>query len=447
MFEDVLKTYGGVEVLAMDVYSEMFHLGEKMIQTNKEAKGEHKANPLGYWKNNKDTKGHYRILFDDTFEETIKEMQKADFCIVNGIAYFGRKNLQSHASKMYAMIFDLDGVTEETLRTFLHSAFAKDFKIYPLPNYIILSGHGIHLYYIFETPIPLYPNIKFQLKEMKYALTTKLWNRYTTTEWRNVQYQGINQGFRVIGGKTKIDGVKVRAFQMNTHPFSLGQLNEYIPQENRIDEAKLWKERKYTLAQAKEKFPEWYSEVVVNGGYQKWNIKEDLYYWWIGKIQEGASVGHRYFCIMTLTIYAVKCGIDREQLERDICGLMPYLYYLGGEDNPFTESDVVSALECFDERYRKFPRKDLEKITGIDIPPNKRNKRKRADHIKLMNYVRDEINGNKQWQNLDGRPKGTGTAQVKVQAWRAANPTGRKVDCAKETKLDPKTIRKWWGEK
>ena len=56
------------------------------------------------------------------------------------------------------MIFDLDGVTDKTLNNFLHGAFAAD--AYPIPNYLILSGHGVHLYYIFEDPVPLFPYIK-----------------------------------------------------------------------------------------------------------------------------------------------------------------------------------------------------------------------------------------------------------------------------------------------
>ena len=93
-------------------------------------------------------------MFDDDFEDTLKELQQADFAIMNGISYFGRKNVQAHASKMYAMIFDIDGVTDDTLGNFLKSAYS-EFTIYPLPNYIILSGHGIHLYYIFDYAIPL----------------------------------------------------------------------------------------------------------------------------------------------------------------------------------------------------------------------------------------------------------------------------------------------------
>lgn len=445
MLEEVLREWGGVEVTAMEVYTDMFHLGDNKIQKNGEPVGGYKSNPLGYWKNNTEDKGHYRIMFDDDFEETLKELQKADFSIMNGITYFGRKNVQAHASKMYAMIFDLDGVTDSKLNTFLKGAFSKEYNLYPLPNYIVLSGHGVHLYYLFENPIPLYPNIKLQLKELKYALTEKMWNRYTTDLWQKVQYQGINQGFRVIGGKTKIEGVRIRAFRLNTHPYSLEQLNIYVPEEKRIDESKLWKESKLTLEQAKKKYPEWYEKRVIRGEKKgTWKCKEDLYQWWIRKIQEGASVGHRYFCIMCLAIYGVKSGISEEQVQEDAYKLKTFLNLIGDDTVPFTDSDVKSALECYDERYITFPIEDISKLSSIAIERNKRNGRKQAEHIKLMNFVRDEINGNKDWRNKEGRPKGSGTAEQKVRAWQEQNPQGKKADCHRETGLDPKTIRKWW---
>ena len=445
MLEDILKKYGGVEVSAMDVYSDIFHLGENEIQRRNEEKGTYKSNPLGYWKNERDSKGHYRILFDDTFEETLKELQEADFCIMNGLSYFGRKNVQEHASKMYAMIFDLDGVTDETLGNFLHSCFS-DFTIYPLPNYIILSGHGVHLYYVFEYPIPLYPNIKIQLKELKYSLTTKMWNRYTTKHWEKVQYQGINQGFRVIGGKTKIEGVRVRAFSLNTHPYCLEQLNQYVPEDKRIDETKLWKESKLTLAQAKKKYPEWYNKRVVRGEKQgTWTCKEDLYHWWIRKIQEGASVGHGYFCVMCLAIYGVKSGISKKQVEKDAIELIPFLNGMS-DTEPFTESDVKSALECFDERYMTFPIEDISKISGIAIEKNKRNGRKQGLHLKMarsnLAIMNEDIGS-----SLQGRPEGTGTKKEIIKEWQKCHPEGKKIDCIRETGISKPTVLKWWNVK
>lgn len=440
MLEDILIESGAKEVTALDVYTDIFNLGHHELQIKNEQKGNFKGNPLGYMKNNNKIKGHYRIMFEDDFEANLKELQKADFAILNGISYFGRKNVQEHASKMYAMIFDLDGVTDDTLSNFLKSAYAKEFNIYPLPNYVVLSGHGVHLYYVFEDAIPLYPNLKIQLKELKYCLTFKMWNRYTSTEWDKVQFQGINQGFRVIGGKTKINGVKVRAFALNPHPFSIEKMNQYIPKEKRIDESKLWRESKFTLTEAKNKFPEWYEKRIEKGQKKgSWNCKEDLYNWWIGKIKEGASVGHRYFCIMCLAIYGIKSGISKKQVEEDAIKLIPFLDGMS-KTEPFTENDVKSALECFDERYITFPIEDIAKISGIRIDKNKRNGRKQHDHLERARAVQNIDYSNGEWRNKDGRP----SKKELVEKWRKNNPQGNKLACKIETKLSYPTIRKWW---
>ena len=279
---------------------------------------------------------------------------------------------------------------------------------------------------------------------MKYALTQKMWNRYTSTQWEKVQYQGINQGFRVIGGKTKIEGVVSRAFQLNTHPYTLEQLNEYVPEDKRIDESKLWKERKLTLEQAKKKYPQWYEKRVERGEKRgTWKCKEDLYNWWLRRIKEGAEVGHRYFCIMCLAIYGVKSGISEEQVIKDAMELVPFLDNMSNTE-PFTESDVKSALDCFDERYITFPIEDISKLSGIVIEKNKRNGRNQKDHVKLMNFVRDELNGNKDWREGNGRPQGSSKEKEVVRAWREQNPQGKKADCIRETKLSKPTVYKWW---
>lgn len=441
MLEDVIKRYGGVEVSAMDVYSAIFNLGENEIQRNGEKPGAFKSNPIGYWKNSDKQKGHYRIMFDDTFEETLKELQEADFSILNGVTYFGRKNLQENASKMYAMILDFDGVTDKLLNNFLHGAFSKDFDIYPVPNYMALSGHGIHLYYIFDEPIPLYPNIKLQMKALKYALIERIWNQYTSEE-EHKQFQGINQGFRVIGGKTKIPGVRVRAFRINQHPYSLKQLGRYIPEESRVDESKLWKESKMSLAEAKKKYPEWYERKVLNKepkGY--WQCKEDLYQWWIRKIKAGAAYHHRYFNIMCLAIYGVKCGKNYEEVEADALELMPFLNSINPAD-PFTEYDIKSAMECFDMRYCTFPIDDIVKISGIPIEKNKRNGRKQAVHLmgaRAIQEINDRMNGT-DWRDGNGRT----SAEQRIREYLKLHPNARKCDVIKDLGLSKPTVYKWW---
>lgn len=413
VLEDVLQAWGGVEVDALTVYSDIFNLGCNEIQCSGESSGQFKANPLGYWRNADAERGHYRIMFDDTFSDTLAELQEADFSIINGITYFGRRNVQEHASKMYALIFDVDGVTDKTLKAFLSGAFNAD--LYPIPNYVALSGHNIHAYYVFEYGVPLYPNIKTQLKALKYALTDKLWNPLTSTE-KKKQFQGINQGFRVIGGRTKVDGVRVRAFRLNQHPFNLEQLGSYVPEEYRVDESKLWKENTLTLAEAKKRYKKWWEkicrlkeidsslnaadldveqkiglikekQIIEESKY--WTCKADLYEWWKRKIKEGATYGHRYFSIMCLAIYGVKSGIDEEKVREDAYDLVPFLNAIN-PDEPFTRADCDSAMECYDKRYCTFPIDDIVKISGIPIKKNKRNKtgKNRKQNMARVNDIR-----------------------------------------------------------
>lgn len=441
MLEEILQKWGGREVSAMEVYSDIFNLGAGVIQKNEKESHTLKSNPLGYWKNNNNMKGHYRIFFEETFEETLKELQEADFAIINGLSYFGRKNLQASANRMHALIFDLDDVNDEKVNNFLSGAFVAE--AYPIPNYIALSGHGLHLYYVLEEPVPLYPNIKVQLKELKYALTDKMWNVYTSTNDKK-QFQGINQGFRPIGGKTKIDGVRVRAFKLNDHPFTLRALGEYVLEEYQVDEEKIFKETRLTLAEAKRRFPEWYQKRVIQGDKVRgrWTTKRDLYDWWKRRIKKGAGYHHRYFCIMCLAIYAVKAGIEEEELRKDAYDYIPFMTALYPPE-PFTASDVESALECYDERYCRFPIEDLSRLSAIPINRNKRNGRPQKVHLTLIRSTQailDQINETN-WRNTDGRPqKGD-----EVREWRRSHPEGRKVDCIRETGLSRPTVSKYWN--
>lgn len=452
MLQDILTEWGACEVTPMEVYTDIFKLGEGYIQRSDEQPGQFKANPVGYYRKKGAKTGHFRVFFEDTFEETLKELQEADdFCILNGITYFGRRNTQEHASKMFALIFDLDGITDKTLNAFLSGAI--DGGAYPVPNYIALSGHGVHLYYVFDEPVSLFPYTKIQLKELKYALTDKMWNRYTSTD-EKVQHQGINQGFRVLGGRTKEDAPepRVRVFRLNTHPQDLEHLCEFVPMQQRIDEKKLWRESKYSLEQAKKKFPEWYEKVIVNGDKSRayWDIAGKvngdnpyaLYDWWKREVQRGASYGHRYFAIMALAIYGAKNDKTYEEVRKDALAFIPFLNSLNPNE-PFTEEDCEVALECYDARYKTFPIKDIEKITGIPIKRNKRNYRTQAQHVKVMNTMKD-LKKQLGEDVLEGRPKGSGTAQQKVSAFRAEHPEASVTEVARALGISRPTVYKWW---
>lgn len=452
--DDVLLAYGS-QVTPMQLYSDMFRLGEGYIQRSGDSH-DLKANPLGYFRNNGEEKGHYRVFTEDNFSDVLTELQEADFCIINGITYYGRKNVQACASKMYAMIFDLDGVTPFSLDSFLDRAKRRMTDFYPYPNYVSLSGHGVHLYYLFDEPLSLYPNIKTQLKELKYALIERLWNSDTSTE-KKKQFQGINQGFRAVGGKTKEGAAveRVTAFAVNPIKFTLEELCKFVPPEKRVDQLKLWKESKMSLEDAKKKYPEWYQRVIVEGDTtpRYWDIAgkvhgDDpyaLYHWWIAQVKNGVEYRHRYFCAMCLAIYAAKNDVPFEQLQSDAYELLDFIRNTVKAPEEFTKADVDSALECYDKRYCKFPLDDISKLSGILIARNRRNGRSQAMHLKIARFSQSLIYEEKgvSWRGT-GRVPGVSQNKDIIEAWQQENPDAKPRECIEATGLARRTVYRYW---
>ena len=242
--------------------------------------------------------------------------------------------------------------------------------------------------------------------------------------------------FRDFGWSARSQKMEDAAGRSAREKVTVEYLNRFVPEEYRAENFAYKSD--LHLEDAKKKYPEWYQQRIVEKRPKNtWTCKKDLYDWWIRKILEGAEQGHRYWCIMTLATYAQKCGVPRETLEEDAYGLIPFMNTKGDE---FTEDDVLHALEAYTESYITYPIDTIVVRTGIAIKKNKRNGRKQADHIKLMNFVRDEINGNKNWRDGNGRPD---KSQIVIN-WRVAHPDGTKAECIRETGLSKPTVYSWW---
>ena len=155
--------------------------------------------------------------------------------------------------------------------------------------------------------------------------------------------------------------------------------------------------------------------------------------------------------MMMLAIYARKCSmydpkhnpdpVTEEELKKDAFELMDHMESLtNDEDNHFTTGDVLDALEAFNEKWITYPRISVEYKSGIRIKANKRNGRKQKDHIKLMNYVRDEINQNTDWRAGNGRK----SKREIVQKWRADHPEGTPGEAVKDLKIGRSTVYRHW---
>ena len=291
----------------------------------------------------------------------------------------------------------------------------------------------------------MYPHNQKCLKELKYSLTRQIWNRYTSTI-KEPQMQGILQGFRVVGSGSKLGReYPVTAYRLGGK-VTLEKLLEFIPDSNGEQQKLLGLMRKsrLSLAEAKEKYPDWYERRIVKKERRgRWMVKRDLYDWWLRRIGDEIRVGHRFYGIMTLAIYAKKCGIDEDELREDAFSLLKPYDDMSVEDiNRFTKDDVVCALEMFNENYVTFPRDDIAKLSGLSMPINKRNWRKQREHLQFARGVREVKEKLGDVVSGGGRP----SARLQVAEWRQQHPEGRKADCHRDTGLDPKTIRKYLAQ-
>lgn len=426
------------EVHYMDFYRDIFPEGS-FEERGEYVDGKYNGIAIAIEKGSKRAK---RMTITDDLD-TIADMAGSnDFCLMSPISYAGKSRKSSNARFMYALAIDLDGMTERKHWDFFLEQINRGHEMLqfvwglPRPTYLVSSGSGIHIYYVFKQPIPMFKNIVEELEKLKRRLTWQAWTQGASSLHDKVQYESLFQGFRVVGTITK-DGGRCRAFSVG-EKVTVEYLNKFVPEDYRA--VSFVYKSDLRLEDANKKYPEWYQRRIVEKRPRNtWTCKKAVYDWWIRKLKEGAEQGHRYWCIMTLATYAQKCGVPRETLEEDAYGLIPFMNTKGDE---FTEDDVMHALEAYTDSYATYPIDTIVWRTGIPIEKNKRNGRKRADHVKLMNFVRDEINGNKNWREGNGRPDKLSV----VAEWRSEHPEGTKAECIRETGLSKPTVYRWWRE-
>ncbi|MEG1132406.1 MAG: hypothetical protein RSD77_08805, partial [Romboutsia sp.] len=317
----------------------------------------------------------------------------------------------------------------------------------PMPTYIVSSGTGLHLYYVFEKSIMLFPNVVKQLQKYKKELTRIIWQGYITKLEDNVQYESLFQGFRMVGTITK-KGERARAFETGDR-VTMEYMNKFVDEEFKADNF-VYKSN-VTLDQAKEKYPEWYERRIIKKQPKgTWTVNRAVYDWWKKRILKEANTGHRYYCMMMLAVYARKAGIELDELENDAFSIMEKFDKLPADaDNPFNEKDVIDALQAYDDRYITYPINSISYLTDINIEKNQRNYQKQEYHLEEARAIRDirMRRQGKKWTDGNGRPKGSGTKEHIIKEYRDNNPTARKSDCIRDTGLSKMTVYKWWDNK
>lgn len=417
--------------------------------------------------------------------EKLYRILQHPFVVMSPISYTGKRRLKHNARYLYAMVIDLDDVDADNLDNLLfQSDPTRKHTTFPQPNIIVNSGNGIHLYYLLETPVPMFEDIYSILNKIKKELTRRIWNKGTTHDNPDKpQYQGNCQGFRLPGTQTK-SRQKVTAFRnLNPHVKPYYKVEDlayggggWITEEELAQVRRgTYNPNRCTLKQARELWPEWYERRIIQGVKPgRWFIKRDLYDWWKQQIPIYATVGHRYFCLMVLSMYAQKCkqlspeefravhhkrcakmselqfkryyakcgrGVTEEEFQTDLKELVPFLDGLSQTQNDrFTIEDAEEAAAAYKENYCTFPIKDIQAITGVPVERNQtRKKRSQKEHLTRASWVRDGLYSD--WTIGRGRNR----KQREIFEWRQEHPEGTKYACAKELKVDKKTVMKWWN--
>ena len=390
--------------------------------------------------------------------EALKKAKNNDFALCGMCTFSGNKKSAKFAYKLHGFCIDLDGVGAYQLESVIMQCQA---DIIPYPTYIANSGHGVHLYYVFENPVPLYPRLIKPLQHFKKELTRTVWNIETSEiSTKDRQYQGIYQNFRMVGSKSKLAwDRKNQRFRKKTkyiiRAFKIGKkvdfsyLNHYVPERVQIDTSTDWASmitpEITPLNRAKELWPDWYERRILDGAPKEHYIcYSGLYDWWLRQIPEVAKDGNRYWCIAFIFVYAVKCNIEKDFAMEDAMNLIPLLDHMTTRaDNPFTEDDVLAASQMYKSDSIDCPLSFIEEKTGAHFKRNRRNGRPQDVHVKIMTATRDALYPNGSWRNKNGRPKGTDKSKI-VKYWREKHPNGTKAQCERETGLSRHTVLKWW---
>ncbi len=396
-----------------------------------------------------------------------RSRDETTFCFMSPISYYGKARTAANARFLHAFAVDLDGVDVERCRRVIRWSNNGYFKA--PPNFVVNSGTGLHLYWVLDQPVPLVPGNVPGLQLLKRHITERVWTEDTSLHEAR-QYQGIYQGFRMPNTSTKLNGApgtaklaqsyEVVAWRNPEHArTTLDQLIAWVPnvgkRDNKYVELVKTMETggRTPLEVARKKWPDWYERRVVEGHERgSYVVKRDLYDWWLRRIRSEYTVHHRYWCVFALASFANKCGISQAELEEDAFSLVATFKSVDTPENPFTEEDVLTALDAFEDgrgdgRSRRYTRAFLERKTAVPMPPKvRRNGRKQEDHLVRARFSRDLDYPDGSWcdgNSRKGIPNKSHPKRDAIIAYAAAHPDATQREIAAALGFSKTTVNKW----
>ena len=358
---------------------------------------------------------------------------------------------KSLAIEVFALVVDLDRVPVSLLQDLILDGW-KDMngRSIPLPTYIVNSGAGIHLYFLFDEAVT-YSSDRAGIDRLNRALCVA----ESCLPDIVMDYHAISQGYRIVGSLTKF-GERVYAYAPpGSKRWSPSELAAELgiklsapSDRDQIRQLGLYADRRVTPMpkRSTSRIPE------------RWNTPRSIYDALLVRCYRDVGEGRRYLSMAALTVMAYKCFVPMSELAEDLSRLV-WFFNSQSPSVPVSDREISNALKLYNAQATTVRSSVLEEWFGFSFNHyNRHDKadrfpRKKTDEMRkngsLTNLeargwsARDEMYPDGSWRENAGRKP----AKDKILDWRSKNPAGSIEDCSKETGFCTKTVRKWWKQK
>lgn len=352
--------------------------------------------------------------------------------LVGGCTYFKNWISKKTARDIYTLIIDMDnvyaGLLEDALNDDWYTATG---RYLPKPTYIVNSGTGLHLYFVFTEPIPNYKSTTEQLDKLYRTLAVQ---QTTNRLFLKKQVQWFGQDFRMAGGLNKYEWVNTA--------FRIGDKWDADILAEKCGLPDL-----HFTRYGEPRVKTWRKSQADRGSREGWRSNRAFYDHTYKGCWDKTKEGNRYMSMCALAAIAWKCGVPRDELERDLRALLPK--YNRGAKNLIKEKEVASAMKMYNSKAMLTQRETIENWQGWEFKPIKRNGRKRADHLKRARLVQTIDYPDGEWRNKNGRPKGSANKIVPkkelVLGYRTDHPDATVSEVARALQISRTTVYKWWN--
>lgn len=346
--------------------------------------------------------------------------------LIGACSYFNNWVSKRSCRDVYGFIIDADNFYSGTLQNALQDNWYTASGDYtPMPTYIVNSGTGLHLYYLFDSPIPNYKSSTRQLDMIYRALAVQ---QTTRRVFLHKQVQWFGQDFRMAGGLNKYGWIN-SAYKVGSK-WDIDKLAQAVGFKD-------IHVRRYDEQRQPDQQPQ--RRRIVRKG---WRTSPRFYEYALKNCHDKTKEGNRYTSMCALVTIAWKCGVSIEQVERDLLALLPK--YNDGATNPIKANEIQSALKMYNDRAILTQRATLETWQGWEYKPQTqrhtgKQKFTRAVSLAVRSWpVRDAMYPGGEWRHIPG------TKQQAIEEWQRQHPGGKKSACHADTGISRTTIDKWW---